>query len=285
MNYITKNNISYVCDFGSQMSEYACLYSISKKLGNEVLFFKENINPRFGLPLIEPFIKPAKVVSVNDVTDSKTFKISSNSIKHTETLNPNLNYDSIDLIGMYTEFHDIKDEIVNLFEFKEEIINFCKNYLNDIKKNNEILISVHFRLGDYIQNASLHLKMQYYMEAHQYMSKIYDNIKLLIFSNDIEWCKNNIKGNCIFVENLNRFQDMCLMTLCDHNIIANSTFSWWGAYLNKSIHKEVICPYHYLNDNNWNHIVNGKYYPPEWVALQNQSDFNYRNQSYNNFKP
>lgn len=277
MSYITKNNISYACDFGSQMMEYASLFALSKKIGHEVLFFKEHINNRFGLPLVEPFANPAKVVSVYDIADSKTIPLSRDAIKYIDILNPNLNYDSIDIIGLYSNFHHIKDEIVNLFAFKEEIINFCKNYINTIKTNNEILISIHFRLADYIQNASLHLNMKYYTEAYNYMISRYKNAKFLIFSNDINWCKNNIRGNCIFVENLNRFQDMCLMSLCDHNIIANSTFSWWGAYLNKSINKEVICPYYYLNDKNWNDSINGKYYPQEWIALQNQPDFNYRN--------
>jgi len=54
--------------------------------------------------------------------------------------------------------------------------------------------------------------------------------------------------------------------MCDYNIIANSSFSWWGAYLNPSP-KEVICPYDYLNVPGLNEIINGKWFPKEWVAL------------------
>jgi hypothetical protein len=257
--------------------EYASLFALSKKIGHEVLFFKENIHNRFGLPLVEPFVNPAKVISLYDITDPKTVPLSKDAIKYIDILNPNLNYDSIDIIGIYLNFHDIQNEIINLFEFNEQIKTFSRNYINTLKQNNEILISIHFRLADYIQNASLHLNMNYYIEACNYMSAKYKNIKFLIFSNDINWCKNNIQGNCIFVENLNRFQDMCIMSMCDHNIIANSTFSWWGAYLNQSINKEVICPYYYVNDKNINDSINGKYYPREWIALKNQPDFNYRN--------
>jgi len=67
--------------------------------------------------------------------------------------------------------------------------------------------------------------------------------------------------------NLDRFKDMCLMTLCDHNIIANSTFSWWGAYLNQNPDKRVICPYNYLNHPSLNNIINGNYFPKEWISI------------------
>ena len=82
------------------------------------------------------------------------------------------------------------------------------------------------------------------------------------------WVKENFKlSNCVYVEGLDRFKDMCLMTLCDHNIIANSTFSWWGAYLNQNLNKKIICPYNYLNYIPLNDIINGKYFPKEWIPI------------------
>jgi hypothetical protein len=101
------------------------------------------------------------------------------------------------------------------------------------------------------------------------MERLYPdkNIKYLIFSNDLPWVKENFntKKN-IYVENLNRFQDMCLMTMCDSNIIANSTFSWWGAYLNLHENKKVIFPSKYVNDDRFNYI-NKNYYPNDWIPL------------------
>ena len=67
--------------------------------------------------------------------------------------------------------------------------------------------------------------------------------KFLIFSDDITWCKKNFIGDSfIFIENEVDFIDMYLMSMCINNIIANSTFSWWGAWLNKNKNKKIISP-------------------------------------------
>jgi hypothetical protein len=82
----------------------------------------------------------------------------------------------------------------------------------------------------------------------------------LVFSDDIEWCKNTFPEGVIYVEGNNQFEDLCMMSLCDHNIIANSSYSWWGAFLNKNPNKKIIAPSNWftepkpLNDlypNNW----------------------------------
>ena len=268
MAFITKSDISTTCDFGSQMSQYASMISISKKFNHEILFIEEKINIRWKLPLKEPFIHKPKIISIHDFKDLKLNKFTGNILE--SPLDPNLNYDlQIDL-GSFTNFHEIREEILEIYRFKKEIFEFSKNYIEKLKTNdNDLLVSIHFRRGDYLQFSSLNLSMDYYIEAINNITSKYSdyNLKFLVFSNDIEWCKENIVGECIFVENLDRYQDMCIMSLCDHNIIANSSFSWWGAYLNKSLNKTVICPHDYLNVPEINHLVNGKYYPKEWTAL------------------
>ena len=131
------------------------------------------------------------------------------------------------------------------------------------------MVSIHFRRGDYLTESSLNLSLEYYKHAVSHMETLYPNknIKYLIFSNDLQWVKENFNTkNNVYVENLNRFQDMCLMTLCNSNIIANSTFSWWGAYLNSTPNKKVICPSNYVNDARFNYI-NKNYYPTEWISI------------------
>ena len=65
-----------------------------------------------------------------------------------------------------------------------------------------------------------------------------------IFSDDIEWCENQFTdwGKVTFIDGLNDRESLQLMSKCKHNIIANSSFSWWGAYLNENVNKIVCCP-------------------------------------------
>ena len=77
---------------------------------------------------------------------------------------------------------------------------------------------------------------------------MFDSLKndtdyFLVFSDDIEWCKNNITGdNIVYIDSEIDYIDLYLMARCDNNIIANSSFSWWGAWLNKNENKKVVAP-------------------------------------------
>ena len=120
-----------------------------------------------------------------------------------------------------------------------------------------------------MQVSSLNLTLDYYNEAISIFLERYPYFKVLIFSDDIEWCKQYIVGeNVFYSENNSNYVDMCMMTLCDHNIIANSTFSWWGAYLNQNTDKIVVCPQDYIGPSDQaNQFMNKNYYPKEWIAL------------------
>jgi len=250
MGFITKSNIATTCDFGSQMSQYASLVALGKERNLTPIFIKETLDERWGFPLREPF------------THLPT-EIPSSEIKSDET------FDVTDDVGLFSYFHHIKSEIVELYTFKDEIKDFCTKYLDSIKSPGEELVSIHFRRGDYLNVSSLNLSLDYYNKAVKYLSLKHPEkqFKFLIFSNGMEWCKENINyDNCVFVENLTRYQDMCLMSMCDYNIIANSSFSWWGAYLNPSP-KEVICSYDYLDVPELNETFNGNWFPKEWTAI------------------
>jgi len=105
-------------------------------------------------------------------------------------------------------------------------------------------VSIHVRRGDYLQlehhypNLS---KTDYYEKA----IAMFPYNKFLVFSDDIEWCKSYpaFQGERFsFSEGRDEVQDLNQMASCQHNILANSTFSWWGAYLNKNKDKMVVCP-------------------------------------------
>ena len=131
-------------------------------------------------------------------------------------------------------------------------------------------VSVHFRRTDYLSQSSLNLSKEYYEKA---LSIFSDNKRysILVFSDDIEYCKGlDILSsmNVRFVENNKSYVDMCIMSLCNHNILANSSFSLWGALLNINSNKRVICPKSYIGSSDAaNQWMNGNYYPSDWLAL------------------
>lgn len=129
--------------------------------------------------------------------------------------------------------------------------------------------SIHVRRGDYLQFDKIYggiCTEEYYRKAILYMKK--NGVKnWVIFSDDIEWAKN-VFGilNPVFVEKswFSHYQDwydMCLMSACENNIIANSSFSWWGAWLNKNPNKKVVCP------KKWNNIMIKNMACDDWIAI------------------
>ena len=122
-----------------------------------------------------------------------------------------------------------------------------KNLIKDLltptleHSTKENLCGIHVRRGDYVNNpAYVNLDMDYYNKA---MSAI-NSSKYIIFSDDINWCKNNFKGSKFsFSESNDPVTDLALMAKkCEHIIMANSSFSWWGAYLNNNDNKKIIAP-------------------------------------------
>lgn len=122
----------------------------------------------------------------------------------------------------------------------KELYERCKSYPS---------ASVHIRRGDFLQNSSIAncCSIEYYKQAFEIIKQNYKECLFVVFSDDIEWTRKNINfsDNIIYVNWNNgtySFVDMQMMSLCDHNIIANSTFSWWGAWLNSNPKKIVISP-------------------------------------------
>ncbi len=124
-------------------------------------------------------------------------------------------------------------------------------------------VSIHIRRTDYLALSTIHpvQSISYYEEALSLVK--YKNI--LVFSDDIDWCKQNLKfQNMIFVENNDNIEDMWLMSLCEHNIIANSSFSWWGAWLNKNKNKTVIAPSKWFGEG---YFCDIDIVPNNWIKL------------------
>lgn len=143
-------------------------------------------------------------------------------------------------------FSNIAEEVRHSFTFRsiDE-----KNKKLGVKMSLNNSVSLHIRRGDYLKYPFLQVCTdQYYKEAVEYIKKSVDDPVFYVFSDDLEWSENFIKGcdvdYCIVNYNRgsNSYKDLYLMTCCRHNIIANSTFSWWGAWLGLYSEKIVVCP-------------------------------------------
>ena len=104
------------------------------------------------------------------------------------------------------------------------------------------IVGIHVRRGEFLKDSQHHppCEVEYYQSAMNKLKNI-DGVKFLFVSDDINWCKKHFEGN-LFSDNLNDVDDFYDLVMCDHNIIANSTFSWWSAWLNSNPEKIVIAP-------------------------------------------
>ncbi len=153
-------------------------------------------------------------------------------------------------------FKSIESVIRDDFSFKNEPDRKNKKVLEKISKVNSV--SIHIRRGDYVLNKKTNAyhglcPLKYYKKAIQIIKARTKTPTFFVFSDDIKWCKKNIKidKNITFIDFNNRYknyEDMRLMSNCKHNIIANSSFSWWGAWLNKNKNKIVIAPKKWFRD-------------------------------------
>ena len=135
-------------------------------------------------------------------------------------------------------------------------------------------VSIHIRRGDYITNPKANvvhgvLPLDYYHRAINLIEERIDNPFYYIFSDDPEWVQHNLKINkkCYYVAHNGAeksYEDMYLMSQCKHNIIANSTFSWWGAWLNNNSQKIVIAPQKWFATSNFN---TRDLIPDSWIRL------------------
>lgn len=155
------------------------------------------------------------------------------------------NYDFFGYFQSEKYFQDIAKE--RYLEIKKEKYKKNKKKMEKYKemyKKNEF-ISLHIRRGDLVQSRQYgpSISKSYIKTSIDYMRKKHTDIVWVVFSDDIEWCKRTFRmKEPIVYPNGKLEDDFILMSLCDHHIISNSTFSWWASYLNKNKEKEIVCP-------------------------------------------
>ena len=150
-------------------------------------------------------------------------------------------------------FENIELQIRKLFKFKSKLSEKNKLFVNQIRGTNSV--AVHVRRGDYLKLEAIYgniCTIEYYNRAIDVINQTIEHPTFYFFSNDMEWTRSifGCKENYIYVEGNGEDSgdiDMQLMSECRHQIIANSSFSWWAAYLNDNVQKKVICPERWVN--------------------------------------
>jgi hypothetical protein len=175
-------------------------------------------------------------------------------------------------------FNEYKKDFLKLFSPKTPFSQQASFYLEQIKNSNSV--SIHIRRGDYVTLEDFFrvMPVSYYKEATEKILEMEVEPQFFVFSNDLNWAKENLTflNNAIFVDlNYNKsytgkadIEEFFLMKECKHNIIANSSFSWWPAYLNENNQKVVITPKVWFNNKMYqesfsNHPLQEK----SWISI------------------
>ena len=194
------------------------------------------------------------------------------SIYNQNFINSNYTY------NLYLGYWQSEKYFINIQNQIKQTFSFNKNKLspNTLKCLNDILstknsVSIHVRRGDFLSPKFIKLHgnictLEYYEKAIDIINKKNPNPHFYIFSDDSEWVKKNLRiQNCTYItfnKNQDSWQDMFLMSQCKHNILANSSFSWWGAWLNSYENKIVIAPKQFLNIGDSKDLI-----PDSWIKI------------------
>jgi hypothetical protein len=281
---ITITTLGYAGRLGNQMFQYATLMSLANKTGFKPVIPARNLNMKpdgtydlankfwieykfllnecFHLDI--PFATDEELSIINKSYKEPHFHYDENLFK----IEDNTGIDGY--FQSYRYFEDIENDVKGAFIFLGEIVEPALNNINSIlnyKDGYDELVAIHIRRGDYVGNPSGFpaCTPEYYQTA---INKFDDkNYRFVIFSDDIPYCKSIFgEDDALFYsEGNNQYMDLCMMSLCDHFIIANSSFSWWGAYLGENENKKVIGPSVWFGPSTGNNTKD--LMPKEWELI------------------
>ncbi len=182
---------------------------------------------------------------------------------------------NIHLIGYWQSelyFADIRHELLRDFQFATSLTRKNQELAKEIQSCNSV--SIHIRRGDYVSNESAKsfhglCDIPYYKRGIEYLERNESDLAFFVFSDDIYWAQENLMINAptTFIDHNKgkaSSDDMRLMSMCKHHIIANSSFSWWGAWLNSNENKKVIAPQRWFLDRS---INTQDVIPKSWIRL------------------
>ena len=255
----------------NQMFQYAALRGLSSKIGAEICipYYQQAVDDGIGnmlrTELFDSFNLKVKTGLLNNghapVVQERFFHFDQELFDHCP--------DHVSLQGYFqTEkyFKHIEHQIRSEFTFVDDILEPCKEMVSGIENP----IALHIRRGDYIINSENHfnLPIEYYEAALKHFD---DDRNVIVFSDDSKWCHDQSlfsDDRFIVSDNDDNRVDLCLMSLCSDFIIANSTYSWWGAWLSSNKNKKVIAPVQwfgktgYTKDHDTKDLI-----PDTWIQI------------------
>lgn len=275
--------IKYNGGLGNQIFQYVFGASKAKELGVELSFdmsffkkhskkrpymmgifgIKSKENKDFRAPLywtLRKTIKGDKFLGLNIYRESAfIFEEKSKNIK-----------DNTFIEGFFQSAKYFDDEIIKNLNFIAPINSKTQEIENSMQGLNTV--SIHIRRGDYVSKAVYknlynELTVAHYKSAIEIIKEKVENPVFYVFSDDPIWAKENLGIEATFVSHNSgndSWQDMYLMSKCKHNIIANSSFSYWGAMLNKNENKIVIAPKKWFNGDSIENSTKD-IYPENWI--------------------
>jgi hypothetical protein len=177
----------------------------------------------------------------------------------------------------YKYFIGVEDQIKAAFSFPPISSDFNEKFQR-FKANRDI-VSIHVRCGDSITSPAFAglTPIEYFREATDLISAKLKSPIFLVFTDDLNWCRKNLHDHRlmfakeIFPEIVESYQDMQVMSMCDHNIISSSSFSWWAAFLNSNPLKIVIAPEKWIRPDygKINNIRLTEMVMPGWITIKN----------------
>ena len=265
LNYLGKMG-----QLGNQMFQYAALKGIAAKHNYKTIIPSHNevivdaLGNKLRIELFDAFDIPMGPMDVGYIPHERN--VQEPHYHFSQELLDNCP-DNVSLVGYFQSekyFKHIEDDIRKLFGPKEAALS-CWASSQHLFDNP---IALHIRRGDFLINSVHHhnLSMKYYEEA---LNQFDSDRQVIIFSDDTDWCKAQplFEGDRFLVcEGGGPYTDLYMMSTCDDFIIANSTFSWWGAWLSRNKEKVVIYPDRWFGPNNIDKST-ADLFPPEWRMI------------------
>ena len=259
-------SVKLIGGLGNYLFQIAAALSYSKKYNKKlVLTTDDSIVIHKHIDIYKHnILNSVELIQNKDFGDFKMFNENGFNYKEIPEIPGNIYLNGYFQSEKY--FKGYSEEIRKLFSYPQDYIDAIKEkYKYQLSENT---CSIHVRRGDYLNLPNHHpvQNMNYYMKSIKQMPK---DSMFLIFSDDISWCKQNfpdLPEKFKFIEGNNDHEDLLLQSLCKNNIIANSTFSWWAAWLNANVDKKIIIPKEWFGSAN-SHFNIDDLYCENWIKL------------------